>query len=48
MLAGDDDVLADAARFAALVLRPRPVAPAGPPYGDGKAAQRVTDALSAS
>ena len=48
MLGGADDVLADAARFAALVLRPRPAAPRGTPFGDGKAARRVTDALSAS
>jgi len=48
VLGGADDVLADEAGFAALVLRPRPAAPRGTPFGDGKAAQRVTDALSAS
>jgi UDP-N-acetylglucosamine 2-epimerase (non-hydrolysing) len=46
VLGGADDVLAHPARFAALVLRPRPVAPPGTPFGDGKAAHRVTDALS--
>jgi len=48
VLGGGDDVLADPARFAALVLRLRPDLPRGSPFGDGKAAQRVTDALSAS
>jgi len=48
VLAGADDVLADPARFAALVRRARPAGPRGTPFGDGKAAHRVTDALSAS
>jgi UDP-N-acetylglucosamine 2-epimerase (non-hydrolysing) len=47
VLGGTDDVLADPARFAALVLRPRPPAPRGAPFGDGKAAQRVARTLSA-
>jgi UDP-N-acetylglucosamine 2-epimerase (non-hydrolysing) len=48
VLGGADDVLADPQRFAALVLRTRPDAPRGTPFGDGKAAHRVTDALSVS
>jgi UDP-N-acetylglucosamine 2-epimerase (non-hydrolysing) len=45
VLGGADDVLADPGRFAALVLRPRPATPRGTPFGDGKAARRVSDAL---
>ncbi len=46
VLAGNDDVLADPAAFAARVLRPAPTAPQGTPYGDGKAALRVVDTLT--
>ena len=48
VLGGADDVLADPGRFAELVLRPRPDTSRGTPFGDGKAAERVTEALSGS